>query len=421
MIQSVEILYFKGFKYKKVDLKSYNVLVGPNASGKSTFIDVLKLIKDVLNDGPIGAVEKRSSNFLDLTWNKAKTYFEFALEFKLPSTYNHHYRFSRYELAINQDTEYGICISNEQLWLIKDEKSLKKGYALFQKTAEDQLERFPYEFAAPDHLSIGRRKSPAGWRKIFSKNEKGTDYFRSETTDWNITYRFGPHKASLARIPEDETRFPISLWVKQVLMEGIEYIHLNSEAMRWPCRPDAPTMFKPDGSNLPKVLKSLRMKDEEKYKMWVNHVKTALYDIKDIIIRERPEDRFLYVSIRYQNGIDIPSWLLSDGTLRLLALTLIPYLPVKNKVFLIEAPENGLHPTAIETVIQSLSSSYENVIFVATHSPIVLRLASPEDILCFSKTESGTIDVIRGDQHPRLKDWKKDIDLATLHAAGVLQ
>jgi hypothetical protein len=31
--------------------------------------------------------------------------------------------------------------------------------------------------------------------------------------------------------------------------------------------------------------------------------------------------------IRYKNGIEVPSWALSDGTLRLLALTLLAYVP----------------------------------------------------------------------------------------------
>jgi hypothetical protein len=50
-----------------------------------------------------------------------------------------------------------------------------------------------------------------------------------------------------------------------------------------------------------------------------------------------------------------------------------------------------------------------------------LRLAEPKDILCFSKTPSGAIDIVRGDEHPKLKDWRNEIDLAILYGAGVLQ
>ncbi len=55
------------------------------------------------------------------------------------------------------------------------------------------------------------------------------------------------------------------------------------------------------------------------------------------------------------------------------------------------------------------------------NSMINLRLCEPRDILCFPKTDSGAIDIVRDDKHPKLKDWKKDVDLATLHTAGVLQ
>ena len=65
-----------------------------------------------------------------------------------------------------------------------------------------------------------------------------------------------------------------------------------------------------------------------------------------------------YLVILYANGARVPSWLASDGTSRLLALTIPAYLRNLEGVFLVEEPENGIHPRAIETVIQSLSSIY---------------------------------------------------------------
>ncbi len=117
----------------------------------------------------------------------------------------------------------------------------------------------------------------------------------------------------------------------------------------------------------------------------------------------------------------MPSWVISDGTLRLLAQTIIPYLSEKDKIYMIEEPENGLHPLAIECIYQSLSSVYQSQVFLATHSPAILNLARLKEILCFSKTESGSVDVIRGEDHPKLKDWQERVDIASLHAAGVLQ
>jgi predicted ATPase len=105
----------------------------------------------------------------------------------------------------------------------------------------------------------------------------------------------------------------------------------------------------------------------------------------------------------------------------MLAQTILAYLPVRNQTYIIEEPENGLHPLAIESVYQSLASLYENQILLATHSPAMLRLVAPKDILCFSKTKSNSIAIISGERHPKLKDWRQGVDLATLHAAGVLQ
>jgi hypothetical protein len=284
-----------------------------------------------------------------------------------------------------------------------------------------QMTLFPREPEEPAFVLFPRMRTPAGYRKIISKSAQGNDYFRSETTDWNIVYKFGPVKASLARMPEDEERFPVSLWIKNVLIEGIQFLQLNSTMMRWPCRPDLPISFQTDGSNLPKVVQYLKKEQPDSFARWVKHIQTALPEIKKIEIKEKPEDRFLYLNIQHKSGSNLPSWVISDGTLRLLAQTIIAYLPEKNQIYMIEEPENGLHPLAIESVFQSLSSLYNNQILLATHSPAILRLAEPKHILCFSKTDSGAVDIVRGENHPKLKDWKKGVDLATLHAAGVLQ
>ncbi len=109
----------------------------------------------------------------------------------------------------------------------------------------------------------------------------------------------------------------------------------------------------------------------------------------------------------------------SDGTLRLLALTLPAYLEDLKGVYLIEEPENGIHPTAVETMYQSLASVYSAQVLLASHSPVVLASSKAEDVLCFGKTQEGATDVIVGTQHPRLRDWHGEVDLGTLFASGV--
>jgi hypothetical protein len=57
---------------------------------------------------------------------------------------------------------------------------------------------------------------------------------------------------------------------------------------------------------------------------------------------------------------------------------------------------------------------------LATHSPVVLSVARPEQVLCFARTPEGATDIVRGSEHPRLREWKGETDLGTLFASGVL-
>ena len=76
--------------------------------------------------------------------------------------------------------------------------------------------------------------------------------------------------------------------------------------------------------------------------------------------------------LKFQSGIEVPSRLVSDGTLCILALTILAYMQEPNQVYMIEEPENAVHPTAVETIYQSLSSLYDNQVLMASHSPILL-------------------------------------------------
>lgn len=94
--------------------------------------------------------------------------------------------------------------------------------------------------------------------------------------------------------------------------------------------------------------------------------------------------------------------------------------PGTEDVYLIEEPENDIHPRAIEAVFQSLSSVYDAQVLCATHSPVFLNVAQPSQILCFARTEQGETDIVRGDEHPRLKKWRNETTLGNLLASGVL-
>ena len=71
-------------------------------------------------------------------------------------------------------------------------------------------------------------------------------------------------------------------------------------------------------------------------------------------------------------------------------------------------------------MFQSLSSVYDAQVLLATHSPVILSAAEPKQVLCFKKTDEGATDIVRGDEHPALKEWRGETTLGSLLAAGVL-
>ena len=412
MIARIEALNYKCLRYVRQGLRRFQILVGPNASGKSTFLDVPAFLKDLLTSGVEEAILARANSLKELVWKGQSDAFELAVEWEIPEALRRNgFRFCRYEIRVSVEVQGGIVLNHETLWLKREE----------EKRGDEQRELFPAEPKAPPTIVIEpRKKAPLGWRRVILRMPEGNVYFRSETSGWNAPFRIDSRKAAFANLPEDEERFPTAVWVRKVILSGLHRLMLNSQKMREPCRPDAPKTFQPDGSNLPMVVRQLREKEPQRFRRWLAHVQMALPNIEDITVREREVDRFLYLEARFREGLRLPSWMLSDGTLRFLALTLLAYLPTSDAVYLIEEPENGIHPKALELVFQSLSSVYEGQVLMATHSPLLLQLSEPKDLLCFALTPEGATDIVRGDQHPKLKEWRREVSLGELLAAGVL-
>ncbi|MBL4885891.1 MAG: ATP-binding protein, partial [Planctomycetaceae bacterium] len=228
---------------------------------------------------------------------------------------------------------------------------------------------------------------------------------------------------AFANLVEDLEKFPVSTWLKNSLKQSIRKVILDSNQIRLASPPGQTKQFQDDGANLPWVLKTFKENYEPEFRDWIAHLQTALTDLKDILVYERPDDHHCYIKLTYSTkteDIVVPSWLASDGTLRLLTLTLLAYLPETTGVFMIEEPENGIHPLAVETMYQSLANVIDAQILVASHSPVLLSMANPEQVLCFAKDRTGATDIISGDNHPHLVDWQRDTNLGELFAAGVL-
>ncbi|MCY3808019.1 MAG: AAA family ATPase [Gemmatimonadetes bacterium] len=420
MICRIQALNYRCLRYVDVSLDRFHVLIGPKASGKSTLFDAIAFLGDLVRDGLERAVGSRTANFQDLVWGRPEQdlRFELAIELEVPEELRKRlpaekgFRVFRYEVRISED-ERGMRIASERGLLMPARKRRR----MVQR-------RFPFPPAPPSTILVGGGKH--GNRSVLSKSAKGTDAFSVETESkagkgWVTTIAFGPHRSTLGNLPESPEKFPMATLVKRKLENGVKPVFLDSVKMRGASPPEyGRNGFAIDGSNLPWVIKRLQDEHPADFEEWLGHVRTVLADLRGIDVIDRPEDRHAYLRLRYDTGVDVPSWMASDGTMRLLALTVLAYLPDNREVYLLEEPENGVHPLAVDGIRDSLSSAYDAQVLVATHSQTLLALVDPREVLCFEKDLEGATDIIRGNEHPMLADWHGSINMDVLFAKGVV-
>ena len=112
MIRRIQALNYRCLRYVDIVWTASHVLVGPNASGKSTLLDVVAFLGDMVSEGLEEAVEKRTRNFQDLVWKRPASDlgFELAVEFTIPDTLKKQlpqekkFKLFRYEIAIREES-----------------------------------------------------------------------------------------------------------------------------------------------------------------------------------------------------------------------------------------------------------------------------------------------------------------------------
>ena len=391
-------------------LDQFHTLVGPNGSGKSTFLDAIDFVRDCLQDGPRKAVESRAAEFRDLTWMRQGGIIEIELWLDIGHTLeSQEDNLLHYRLTIKEDSSFGICVE------------------------EEMLRRFSKAWLpAGSVFEFSKNAKP---KRLLGKTSKGSDFYTREKGRYQDSFVFGLDRLTLSNTPPDEDRYPTANAVKRFLLQGIRFIQLNSRAMRFPCPATRSKELELDGTNLARVVGRLveesqamqhhpdTQDDESRespLEAWTDHLRYALPELKTMSWGQRKPDNAEYIELHYQDGLKCPSWLVSDGTLRMMALTLPAFLKPKPGIYMVEEPENGVHPKALEIIIDALSSIPMAQILVATHSPFVVQQVGLKALLCFSRSDQHGITILPSSKHSLLKEWDGSPDLAIIFASGVM-
>ncbi|GGK89277.1 hypothetical protein Sme01_49540 [Sphaerisporangium melleum] len=429
MITRIEAYGYRCFPRLSIDLDRYHVLAGANGAGKTTLLDIPVLLGDLLRQQrAVGAFLERqgegkparAGSLLELLHKGKGEAIAFAIEARLPD----------HVVEVLSDTTFAELTQRVPTHL-RYEVRLEVGPRTLN-VADEYLFLFSDQGPRPQPGAFPQGITTSGttlrhpeWQPVILREGRAPTRFVHETTTQESDLpplRVPSAQLALSTVPADPTLFPAALWFAQLLREGVVFFDPDWDLLRRPAPPGYATRLMTSGMNTPWLAMDLHERAPGRFASWVDHVRTALPQINAIDVIERDEDHHAYFAVEYAGGYRVTSSGLSEGTLRILVLTLLPYLEDETLPTLLvtEEPENGIHPRAIETVVESLGALYESQVWVSTHSPIVLAHTELTDVLAARLDGDGGVEVIPGDRHPRLRDWQGSIDIGTLFAAGVL-
>ena len=386
MIRRIEARNYRCLRDVAVELDRFQLAVGPNASGKSTLFDVVLFLRDLVRDGVEAAVEKRTRNFQDLVWNR-------------PS---HDLRF---EVAVEFDAPYGVVPTKS----LDTNPEAEFRFRLAAAVEEDErgpkiLEEYACVFSQPNGRPENRSPSP-------SLTEPPPEII------WGFGQRAGSRRHSLEDLRYYDSRFPSVAPARRVI-EATRSLCPEPHRLRRANRARLRgRRVAPDGSNLPWLVKDLQEDHPDDFEEWMKLVRITLPELQTVEVNERQDERTAYLMVEYANGLRAPSWVVSEGTLRFLLLSLIPFLP-SPILYLIEEPENGFHPFVLDAVYSSLAFPGASQVIAATHSTEFVRLASLDEVLCFRRDAEGATEVIRGPDHPIFRGADDEPDVRLLFSTG---
>jgi predicted ATPase len=419
MLTRIEIDGFKTFKDFKVELAPFQVIVGPNGSGKSNLFDALQLLSRLAEVDLLSAFQGLRGDadelFTKLPNGKSVDRMRIAVEMlvdrkvkdELGKEAELKYTRLRYELEIVKGIdEYGLehlYVTHESLRTIPRGEdtwceryglsaqnnwlpSFSENHFVFITTAARKSPTvgeaaIPYEPDKPSLVSvagsptINLHQDGQLPRESF-KAERMKRTVLSSVTDAGYSHVFAAHEE----------------------MHSWRFLHLNPESLRKSSPIRGPASLSKDGGNLPATL--ARMQAEDRFAL--NDVSRDLANlVPDLIGVELEKDEVhneYNIWAKYMDGYTFSSRLLSDGTLRLVALATLSNDLQFHGVLCLEELENGIHPSRLDYLahlLRKLATDFRDEgqieeplrqVLITSHSPALISQQEVLDALLFAYT-----------------------------------
>jgi predicted ATPase len=333
----LQLLNWKNFARVDIAIQNRLFLVGPNASGKSNFLDVFRFLRDLASSGggfqeAVGAQRGGVSAIRCLA---ARQYsdVEIAVELFEPESG----RRWEYQLAFNQDKQRRPLVRKEQV--------SRDGHLLLDRPDQED------------------RADPARLTQTYLEQVNVNRSFRELVTF------FG----------------------------SIRYLHIVPQLVREPDRSVGRQNDPFGGDFLEQVAKTQERTQEARLRRIQGALRIAVPQLKEIELwrdhRGTPHLRGKYQHWRPQGAWQTEEQF-SDGTLRLMGLLWVAM--EGGGPLLLEEPELSLHPEIVRFLPQMFARLQRRTgrqIFVSTHSPDLLRDEgiALDEVLLLTPGEEGTV------------------------------
>ena len=396
MLTRIHIQGYKSLKNVQVNLSDLSVLFGPNAAGKSNFLDCLQLLSKLATSRtikeafgpPYRGKPLESFTFGDqgIKGSLAKEQLSFSIEVDVRIS-------DAVAKAVNRQINEMRRSGNSESEL---DKEVKGSNAVREKNLRYRIEvemlpksgilRVTDEYLA----ALNEKGEPTGKRKPFLSREGNRLHLRLEGQAHPSYYEcYLDH--SILSLPHYPPHYPHLVVMRKELENWLFFYFEPRERMRAANPVKEVRHIGLMGEELASFLNTLKALDDKQFIAVEKALRMIMPNIQGIGVEV---SNLGEVELTLKEGnIPVPARILSEGTLRILGLLSLAGAKEQPSLIGFEEPENGIHPRRIQLVAELLKTrvlSGETQYIVTTHSPILPDLVSSKSLFVCKRVNNAT-------------------------------
>ncbi len=384
-ITHIESSNIKSFKDLSVDLTDFNVIIGMNGAGKSNFILLFKLIKDILSTSLQQAINNQGGTELLKNFYMQSGVDTLKLNYSLQLVSE----LSTIKKISGRDVVLQIKSMTSSLEIMLDNATNNL------RLVNDKLEiKFEY-------FSSNIKSGSSALIAIRSGNKYQIQLQNYDSVDYEIREVFGDVAAIMdANYGDDEI-------ILHHLFKEFFNIDLNNSAARhisiYEFEQDllsnikANTAINDETESRDLFMDLLHnvLNDEAKKRSFFNLLNFVLPDIDDVIMEKGTQNEHRFLVKERFNKRYLPAYLLSDGTVFLIVIILALYFDNKY-LTIFDEPERRIHPHLISKVIDMMKDvSTHKQIILSTHNSEIVKYSGLDSIVLIKRDDEGHSQLIR--------------------------